>query len=226
MKFHASLYLLASGPEGVREAIKGGVDIVQFRNKDSPDNVLIERLQAVKEITDAAGVPLIINDRPDLCLRFGADGVHLGQEDMSVEEAREMLGPERVIGISTHSLEMALRADEAGVVDYIAIGPVFRTPSKDTPVQPLGLDPLWDVVVCVSTPVVAIGGITGDNIKEVLSTGIQRVAVIGGIAHVMLPSHTLASIAKAQHDINQPHDQCIHRDGIFFQKAGSVKFLA
>ena len=78
-------------------------------------------------------------------------------------------------------LDLAIQADEAGLVDYIAIGPVFRTPSKDTPVQPLGLDPLWDVVVCVSTPVVAIGGITGDNIKEVLSTGIQRVAVIGGI---------------------------------------------
>ena len=122
MPFEASLYLLAAGPEGVREAIEGGVDIVQLRDKDSPDHVLTERIEAVKAITDAAGVPLIINDRPDLCLRFDAAGVHLGQEDMSVAEARELLGPERVIGISTHSLEMALQADEAGVVDYIAIG--------------------------------------------------------------------------------------------------------
>ena len=181
MRFDASLYLLAAGPEGVREAIEGGVDIVQFRDKVSPDHVLIEGIEAVKAITDAAGVPLIINDRPDLCLRFDAAGVHLGQQDMSVEEARGMLGPGAVIGISTHSLEMALQADEAGVVDYIAIGPVYHTPSKDTPIQPLGLELLREVVVSVGTPVVAIGGITGDTIEEVLSTGVRRVAVIGGI---------------------------------------------
>ncbi len=181
MRFDASLYLLAAGPEGVREAIEGGVDIVQFRDKVSPDHVLIEGIEAVKAITDAAGVPLIINDRPDLCLRFDAAGVHLGQQDMSVEEARGMLGPGAVIGISTHSLEMALQADEAGVVDYIAIGPVYHTPSKDTPIQPLGLELLREVVGSVGTPVVAIGGITGDNIEEVLTTGVRRVAVIGGI---------------------------------------------
>ena len=181
MGFNASLYLLAAGPEEVREAIEGGVDMVQFRDKDSPDHVLIGRIEAVKAITEAAGVPLIMNDRPDLCLRFDAAGVHLGQEDMSVAEAREMLGPERVIGISTHSLEMAHHADEAGVVDYIAIGPVYHTPSKDTPIRPLGLELLRDVVASVGTPVVAIGGITGDNIEEVLSTGVRRVAVIGGI---------------------------------------------
>ena len=181
MRFDASLYLLAARPEGVREAIEGGVDLVQFRDKDSPDHVLIERIEAVKAITDAAGVPLIINDRPDLCLRFDAAGVHLGQEDMTVEEARDMLGPEAVIGISTHNLEMALQADAEGVVDYIAIGPVYHTPSKDTPIKPLGLELLREVVVSVGTPVVAIGGITGDNIEEVLSTGVRRVAVIGGI---------------------------------------------
>ncbi len=158
--------------------------MVQFRDKGSPDLVLIGRIEAVKAITDAAGVPLIMNDRPDLCLRFDAAGVHLGQEDMSVAEAREMLGPERVIGISTHSLEMALHADEAGVVDYIAIGPVYHTPSKDTPIQPLGLELLREVVASVGTPVVAIGGITGDNIEEILSTGVRRVAVIGGILGV------------------------------------------
>ena len=181
MRFDASLYLLAAGPEGVREAIEGGVDIVQFRDKDSPDHILTEKIEAVKAITDAAGVPLIMNDRPDLCLRFDAAGVHLGQRDMSVAEARDMLGPERIIGISTHSLEQALQADEEGVVDYIAIGPVYHTPSKDTPIQPLGLELLAEVVASVGTPVVAIGGITGDNIEEVLTTGVRRVAVIGGI---------------------------------------------
>lgn len=181
MPFEASLYLLAAGSEGVREAIEGGVDIVQFRDKDSPDKVLFEKIEAVKAITDAAGVPLIINDRSDLCLHFDAAGVHLGQEDMSVADARVMLGPDRIIGISTHNLELAHQVDEAGLVDYIAIGPVFHTPSKDTPVQPLGLELLREVVVSVRTPVVAIGGITGDNIDEVLSTGVRRVAVIGGI---------------------------------------------
>ena len=180
MPFRGSLYLLASGPEGVSEAIAGGVDVVQMRDKGSADDVLLEKIEAVKAITDAAGVPLIINDRPDLCARVDAAGVHLGQEDMSIAEARRIVGPGRTIGISTHSLDQSLAAVDLDV-DYVAIGPVYATPSKDTPVAPLGLELLAEVVARVDLPVVAIGGITRENIDDVMKTGVGCVAVIGGI---------------------------------------------
>ncbi len=195
MPFDGSLYLLAAGPGGVREAIEGGVDVVQLRDKDSPDPVLLEKIEAVKAITDAAGVPLIINDRPDLCSRAGAAGVHLGQEDMSIAEAREMVGPDRSIGISTHTLEQSLAAEDLGV-DYVAIGPVYATPSKDTPLAPLGLELLAEVVARVTLPVVAIGGITAENIDDVMSTGVGCVAVIGGILGGGDPRENAAAIRK------------------------------
>ena len=113
-------------------------------------------------ITRAAGVPLIVNDRPDLCALVGAAGVHLGQADMPVDQARSIVGPERAIGVSTHSLEEAIRAD-AQDVDYIAIGPVFPTPSKEMSIEAIGPEVLGEVVAAVRAPVVAIGGITADN---------------------------------------------------------------
>lgn len=175
-----SLYLLASGPEGVREAIAGGVDLVQLRDKTSPDPVLLQKSRVMMDITRTAGVPLIVNDRPDLCVLSDAAGVHLGQDDTPVALARSIVGPGRTIGVSTHSLEEAVRADAEGV-DYIAIGPVFPTPSKDVPIEAIGPETLEEVVATVHAPVVAIGGITADNIDGVLATGATRVAVIGAI---------------------------------------------
>ncbi len=175
-----SLYLLTPGPEGVREAIAGGVDMVQLRDKASPDPVLLEKVKVMMGITSGLGVPLIVNDRPDLCVLGGASGVHLGQEDMPAAIARRIVGPGRVIGVSTHSLEQAVRADEDGA-DYVAIGPVFPTESKGVPVEAIGLEVLEEVVANVRAPVFAIGGITRDNVDQVLDTGVGRVAVMGGI---------------------------------------------
>ena len=180
MPLDFALYLIASGPEGVREAIEGGVDLVQFRDKVSPDPILLGRIRDLLDVTEGTGVPLIINDRPDLCVLTGASGVHLGQDDMPVPEARGIIGKGRVIGKSTHSLDQAARADAEGV-DYVAIGPVFPTASKGEPLEGIGLDVLEEVVAAVRAPVVAIGGITKDNIEQVLATGARRVAVIGGI---------------------------------------------
>jgi thiamine-phosphate pyrophosphorylase len=175
-----SLYLLASGTEGVREAIEGGVDLVQFRDKTSPDPILFERIQDLLEITRGANVPLIINDRPDLAVNAGAEGVHLGQDDMPVAQARRIVGRGMIVGISTHSLEQALGADSEEV-DYIAVGPIFPTDSKGVPVEAIGLGVLKEVVRAVRTPVVAIGGINRDNVEQVLATGVSRIAVISGI---------------------------------------------
>ncbi len=175
-----SLYLLVSGPEGVREAIKGGVDLVQFRDKTSSDSVRLEKIRKLMNITRRAEIPLIINDRPDLCVLSNASGVHLGQDDIPVAEARQIIGPGRIIGVSTHTLRQAVRAEEEGA-DYIATGPVFSTESKGLPVEGIGLEILKEVVDCVHTPVVAIGGITKDNVEQVLATNVRRIAVMRGI---------------------------------------------
>jgi thiamine-phosphate pyrophosphorylase len=175
-----SLYLLASGPEGLAEALENGVDLVQYRDKDSPDSVRLSNIKEIQAITKEAGVPLIINDRPDLCVLTNSAGVHLGQDDMPVEAARKIVGPGRIVGFSTHSLTQARKADEAGA-DYIAIGPVFATESKGIPIEPIGLEVLKQVLDVVQSPVVAIGGINADNIDQVLETGVRRMAVIGGI---------------------------------------------
>ncbi len=178
MDFH--LYLLTSGPEGLREAIEGGVDLVQFRNKSSPEDELLYRLREVLDITREAGVPLIINDRPGLAVSYDAAGVHLGQTDMSVARAREFVGADRVIGVSSHTIEEAVQAEAEGV-DYLAVGPVFPTDSKVVDIEPVGPGLVEQVMARVSIPVVAIGGITMYNIDKVAITGCTRVAVIGGI---------------------------------------------
>ena len=178
LDFH--LYLLVSGIEGLSEAIAGGVDLVQFRDKTSPDALRLEKLRQVMAITDAADIPLIVNDRPDLCLLAGAAGVHLGQNDLPVSEGRMLMGPGRIIGYSTHDLGQAIAADKAGA-DYIAIGPVYHTDSKGIAIKEIGLDTVKEVVKKVKAPLVAIGGIDKTNIDNVLKLGVRRVAMIKGI---------------------------------------------
>lgn len=178
LDFH--LYLLTSGPEGLEGAIEGGVDLVQFRDKSSSEEELLYRLREVLDITREAGVPLIINDRPGLAASYDAAGVHLGQTDMSVARAREFVGADRVIGVSTHTIEEAVQAEAEGV-DYVAVGPVFPTDSKVVEIPAVGPGLVEQVMARVSIPVVAIGGITMYNIDKVAITGCTRVAVIGGI---------------------------------------------
>jgi thiamine-phosphate pyrophosphorylase len=178
LDFH--LYLLASGPKGLLGAIEGGVDLVQFRDKESPDEVMLVRLQQVVRITREVGVPLIINDRPGLVARFDAAGVHLGQGDMSVAIAREHVGPDRIIGVSTHTVEEAMQAEADGA-DYVAVGPVYPTDSKVVDIEAVGPRMVERVMARVDIPVVAIGGIKASNVDAVVETGCTRVAVIGGI---------------------------------------------
>lgn len=178
LDFH--LYLLAPGVNNLDPAITGGVDFIQFRMKEGDDEVKVAKAREICSFLKERNVPLIINDRPDICLMVGAAGVHLGQEDLPVSEARKVLGPGRIIGRSTHSLEQALEADKQDV-DYIAIGPVFPTESKGRPVQAIGLDVVKQVVGQVSKPVVAIGGIDSSNLSSVMETRVKRVAVIGSI---------------------------------------------
>ena len=193
LDFH--LYLLADGPEGVRDAIKGGVDLVQFRYKGTSEDELKARLQQVLHITREAGVPLIVNDRPGLAASYDTAGVHLGQGDMPIARAREHVGPDRVIGVSTHTVEEAVRAEADGA-DYVAVGPVFPTGSKVVEMEAVGPHLVEQVMARVDIPVVAIGGITAENVEQVAVTGCTRVAVIGGILGGGDPKANAAAIRK------------------------------
>lgn len=148
--------------------ISSGIRIIQYRDKVSP----LENSLKLKKL----GIPvLIINDYPDIAREVDANGVHLGRQDMRIAQARAILGKDKIIGRSTHNLQQALEAQEQGA-DYIGIGPVFHTDTKKG-LAPIGLDVVKEVVKKVTIPVVAIGGITEENLDAVLATGVKRVAV-------------------------------------------------
>lgn len=160
-------------------AVRGGVDIIQLRMKDAPDETIL----AAAERCDRLDVLLIINDRPDLAVAADADGVHLGQDDISVEEARELVGPERLVGLSTHTAE---QVDFASGVDYIGVGPVYATPTK--PGRPaVGLELVRYASGHARVPFFAIGGINPSNIGDVASAGAQRVAVVRALTEAGEP---------------------------------------
>jgi len=193
LDFH--LYLLVSGPEGLAEAVEGGVDLVQFRDKGSREDEMLYNLGHVMGICRATGVPLIVNDRPGLAASYDAAGVHLGQGDMSVDRAREHVGADRVIGVSTHTVEEAVKAETDGA-DYVAVGPVFPTDSKVVDLEAVGPGLVDQVMARVDVPVVAIGGITKFNVGKVVETGCSRVAVIAGIMGGGDPGENARAIRK------------------------------
>jgi len=165
--------------EVMEAAIRGGADIVQLRDKETPPERLLGQARALRELTRRYGVPFIVNDYPELALEVEADGVHLGQEDMPIAEARRLLGGDKIIGISTHSIEQAREAVRAGA-DYIGVGPVYPTPTK--PGRPAaGLEYVRQAAAEIAIPWVAIGGITLDNADEVLDAGARRLCAVSAI---------------------------------------------
>jgi thiamine-phosphate pyrophosphorylase len=167
---------------------EGGAGLVQLREKHlSPREFYGEAEEALKTAR-AWGVRLVVNDRADIALALGAHGVHLGQDDMPPEAARALLGEEAIIGFSTHNVEQALAASQLPV-DYIAIGPVFATSSKDNPDPVVGLEGVRRVRDVVGRlPLVAIGGITRENARAVLEAGADSVAVISALLPLCDPS--------------------------------------
>jgi len=160
-------------------AITAGIGIIQLREKNMTKKELYKEAAALRALTLNSGVTFIINDCVDIALAVDADGVHLGQEDLPVAEARKVLGKNKIIGISTHSLKQALDAERAGA-DYIGFGPIFRTATKNAG-KPKGSKSLIEIKKHIKIPVVAIGGITIKNVSEVLENGADAVAVISGI---------------------------------------------
>jgi len=167
--------------KAIEEAIKGGVTVVQYRSKSGTKTTreMYEELLQLRELTKKYGVPLIVNDRVDLALAVDADGVHIGQDDLPAEVVRKLLGEEKIIGISTHSLEEVEKANDLPV-DYIAFGSIYRTPTKEKPIV-VGIEKLKEAKKVAKKPLVAIGGIMPYNVDEVIKAGADGVAVISAI---------------------------------------------
>jgi thiamine-phosphate pyrophosphorylase len=166
-----------SHAEIAQRAIAGGADVIQLRDKVCGCRELIRIGRTLREITKKSGTLFIINDRLDVALACGADGVHLGQDDICAVVARQLSPPGFIIGISVGTVEEAVRAEQDGA-DYIALSPVFPTASKNNAGPGHGLDVLQKIRQKVSLPIIAIGGINQDNVREVIVAGADGVAVI------------------------------------------------
>lgn len=163
----------------VVQAVKGGITVLQLREKNLSSRQFLNRAINIKKIIPPH-IAFIINDRIDVALACGADGVHLGQEDIPLSSARKILGEDKIIGVSTHNVEQAVRAGAEGA-DYIGVGPVFSTSTKPDALEPLGCEMVSHINREVKIPVVAIGGISPQNIKDVLETGVEGIAVVSSI---------------------------------------------
>ncbi len=167
--------------ESVCEALlEAGARLFQYRDKQGSSRRMFEATARILPMIRGAGGRLIVNDRADVALVAGADGVHLGQDDLALEEARRVLKPEQIVGRSTHNLDQLYQAD-ASTADYLAFGPIFGTSSKDRPDPIVGLEGLARARQATSKPLVAIGGITVDNVSAVIGQGADSVAVIAGL---------------------------------------------
>jgi thiamine-phosphate pyrophosphorylase len=190
----ARLYLVCDERESafLHAALRGGVDIVQLRMKDASDDAILAAAQRTARICAEHGALFILNDRPDLAARAGADGVHVGQDDAGVPEARALLGPQRLVGLSTHSPEQVDAAADAGV-DYIGIGPVHATPTK--PGRPaVGLALVGYAAAHARVPFFAIGGIDAANVPAVVQAGARRIAVVRALVDAEDPQHAAAAL--------------------------------
>jgi thiamine-phosphate pyrophosphorylase len=162
------------------DLVAGGARLLQLRLKDASTRELLAAARAVRALTTRAGALLLINDRPDVARAAGADGVHLGQDDLPVAAARAVLGPGALIGVSTHDVEQA-RSAAADGADYVGVGPVFATSTKRGALPPRGLALVRAVRTAVPLPLVAIGGITPETAAGVRAAGADAVAMIGAL---------------------------------------------
>jgi thiamine-phosphate pyrophosphorylase len=183
----------------VREAVAGGVTCVQLREKECSTREFLHEAFQLSELLKPLGIPLIINDRVDIALAVGADGVHLGQKDMPIYHARRLGPPEWIIGVSAESIADAIRAEGEGA-DYIGISPVFSTPTKTDTSAALGLEGISLIRAVTHIPLVAIGGIHCSNARQVMGAGADGLAVVSAIIAADYPGEAAAAI---RHEIIQ-----------------------
>lgn len=189
-----NLLLNQSLEDTVLQAVKGGAMMVQLREKDCNTFEFYNKAKKLKELLAPFGVPLIINDRIDIALAVDADGVHIGQKDMPWNVARELLGRNKIIGISVESVAQARQAN-AFDVDYIGVSPVFSTNTKDDISAPLELDGLKTIRAISRHPIVGIGGINKYNVEDVIAYGADSVAIITAISMAENPCRSAKEIS-------------------------------
>ena len=181
--------------EIVRAAVTGGVTCVQLREKHCGTREFLEEARALRVVSRALGIPLIVNDRVDVALAVGADGVHLGQQDMPLADARRLGPPGWIIGVSAESPADAIRAEQEGA-DYVGVSPVFATPTKADAAPPLGLEGLRNIRAAVRIPLVAIGGIHAGNARAAIRAGADGLAVVSAIVSADSPREAAAILRR------------------------------
>ncbi|MGH2758798.1 MAG: thiamine phosphate synthase [Actinomycetota bacterium] len=198
----AKLYLVAPGElpvDVVRSVIEAGVDLVQLRMKEADAAEVIEIGDQFRAACEEAKVLFVVNDRPDIALALGADGVHLGQDDLPPDVARDIVGPDVVIGRSTHStanLQLARTEYDAGCADYIAVGPVYETPTAPGK-RAVGPELVTEAAESITFPWFAIGGINSRNIGGILDAGAHRIVVVRAITESADPIRAVAELRRA-----------------------------
>ncbi len=165
--------------EQVEKSIKGGVTFVQLREKELEYKLFLDEAIKMKDLCKKYDIPFVVNDNVDIAIKSNADGVHIGQEDMEASNVREMIGKDKILGISVQTLEQAIEAEKKGA-DYLGVGTIFPTNSKDNAVK-VSIETLSLICKSVNIPVVAIGGINKTNINQLKNTGISGVALISAI---------------------------------------------
>lgn len=174
-------------------ALAGGADCIQYRRKTGTTRELIEEARSLVGVCRRAGVPLVVNDRIDVAIASGAMGVHLGQDDFPLTLAREWLGPDRILGGSASTIELARAAQAAGA-DYVGFGALYATGSKADASAPQGPAPMGEVARALEIPVIGIGGISGGSIEEIMAAGAHGVAVIAAVASAEDPEAATAAL--------------------------------
>lgn len=187
----------------VEESIKGGVTVVQLREKSISTRQFYSLVLGLKELTSRYKVPFIINDRIDVALAVDADGIHIGQSDMPLLVARSLMGPEKIVGVSVTTVEQALDAEAEGA-DYLGVGAIFPTGTKSD-ADYVSLAVLKEIKKYVKIPVVAIGGITEHNVRAVIETGVDGVAVVSAIVAC---SDSRSAAEKFCHILNKERTSC------------------
>lgn len=184
--------------EIVKLAIKGGADMIQFRDKMMSTSELIDTAIKLKKLCAKHNATFVVNDRVDVAMISDADGVHLGLEDISIKDARKLLGKSKIVGGTAHSLKEVVEAQKNGA-DYIGFGHIYPTGSKIKKDKPKGTTYLKKVVNEIKTPIIAIGGISSENIQDVMNTGVYGAAVIGSVVKSKKPVDEVKKLRKIIH---------------------------
>ncbi len=204
MKCDYSLYLVTDRAilggrdlyQTVESALRGGVTLVQLREKQISSRDFYQIALALKSLAVRYKVPLLINDRLDIALAVDADGIHIGQEDLPLQVVRNLLGPQKIIGYSVSNIDEAVYGERNGA-DYLGAGPVYTTTTKAVTIEPLGVEGLRNIKDSVSIPVVGIGGINLNNVREVKKSGADGISIISGILGSFDPARTSRELCDA-----------------------------